>query len=47
MKTVENAQGHLFSKLGVHNRAAALAKAYSLGLLQPTDALLDAGTRMV
>lgn len=43
MKTVENAQGHLFSKLGVHNRAAALAKAYSLGLLQPTDALLDAG----
>lgn len=42
MKTVENAQGHLFSKLGVHNRAAALAKAYTLGLLQPTDALLDA-----
>ncbi len=47
MKTVENAQGHLFSKLGVHNRAAALAKAYSLGLLQPTDALLEAGTRLV
>ena len=35
LKTVENAQGHLFRKLGVHNRAAALAKAYSLGLLQP------------
>ncbi|MEJ3745741.1 LuxR C-terminal-related transcriptional regulator [Actinomycetes bacterium KLBMP 9797] len=35
IKTVENAQVHLFSKLGVHNRAAALAKAYSLGLLQP------------
>jgi DNA-binding NarL/FixJ family response regulator len=34
-KTVENAQGHLFRKLGVHNRAAALAKAYALGLLQP------------
>jgi DNA-binding NarL/FixJ family response regulator len=47
MKTVENAQGHLFSKLGVHNRAAAVAKAYSLGLLQPTDAILDAGARLV
>jgi DNA-binding NarL/FixJ family response regulator len=47
MKTVENAQGHLFSKLGVHNRAAALAKAYTLGLLQPTDAILDAGTRLI
>jgi DNA-binding CsgD family transcriptional regulator len=34
-KTVENAQGHLFRKLGVHNRAAALARAYALGLLQP------------
>jgi DNA-binding NarL/FixJ family response regulator len=35
VKTVENAQGHLFSKLGVHNRAHALAAAYRLGLLQP------------
>jgi DNA-binding NarL/FixJ family response regulator len=34
-KTVENAQGNLFRKLGVHNRAAALAKAYALGLLHP------------
>jgi DNA-binding NarL/FixJ family response regulator len=47
MKTVENAQGHLFNKLGVHNRAAALAKAYALGLLQPTDTLFDAGSRLV
>lgn len=36
IKTVENAQGHLFRKLGVHNRAAALATAFSLGLLEPT-----------
>lgn len=35
VKTVENAQGHLFRKLGVHNRAEALASAYSLGLLRP------------
>jgi DNA-binding NarL/FixJ family response regulator len=35
LKTVENTQGHLFRKLGVHNRAEALAAAYSLGLLQP------------
>lgn len=35
MKTVENAQGQLFRKLGVHNRAAALATAFSLGLLEP------------
>ncbi|WP_433305132.1 LuxR C-terminal-related transcriptional regulator [Actinoplanes sp. CA-030573] len=34
-KTVENAQSHLFRKLGVANRAAALARAYSLGLLHP------------
>lgn len=33
VKTVENTQGHLFRKLGVHNRAEALAAAYSLGLL--------------
>jgi DNA-binding NarL/FixJ family response regulator len=35
VKTVENAQGHLFRKLGVHNRAAALATAFTLGLLEP------------
>ncbi|MGH3344433.1 MAG: LuxR C-terminal-related transcriptional regulator [Carbonactinosporaceae bacterium] len=34
-RTVENLQAHLFRKLGVHNRAAALATAVSLGL---TDA---------
>jgi DNA-binding CsgD family transcriptional regulator len=34
-KTVENAQSNMFRKLGVHNRAAALAAAYSFGLLQP------------
>ena len=32
-KTVENAQGHLFRKLGAHNRAEALALAYRLGML--------------
>jgi DNA-binding NarL/FixJ family response regulator len=35
VKTVENTQVHLFRKLGVHNRAEALAAAYSLGLLRP------------
>lgn len=35
VKTVENTQGHLFRKLGVRNRAEALAAAYSLSLLQP------------
>lgn len=35
VKTVENSQVHLFRKLGVHNRAEALAAAYSLGLLRP------------
>ena len=34
-KTVENTQGHLFRKLGVHNRTEALTTAYSLGLLEP------------
>ncbi|WP_173079546.1 LuxR C-terminal-related transcriptional regulator [Phytohabitans rumicis] len=47
MKTVENAQGHLFRKLGVHNRAAALAKAYALGLLQPNDARADVVPRPI
>lgn len=32
-KTVENAQGHLFRKLGARNRAEALALAYRLGML--------------
>jgi DNA-binding CsgD family transcriptional regulator len=36
-KTVENTQGHLFRKLGVRNRAEALAAAYSLGLLEPAE----------
>ena len=35
VKTVENTQGHLFRKLGVHNRVEALTAAYSLRLLQP------------
>jgi len=35
LKTVENTQGHLFRKLGVHSRAEALVAAYALGLLQP------------
>jgi two-component system nitrate/nitrite response regulator NarL len=34
-KTVENTQARLFGKLGVRNRAGALAAAYTLGLLQP------------
>lgn len=34
-KTVENTQARLFGKLGVRNRAGALAAAYALGLLQP------------
>ena len=32
-KTVENAQSHIFRKLGVRNRAEAIALAYRLGLL--------------
>lgn len=32
-KTVENLQGRLFRKLGVRNRAQAVARAYGLGLL--------------
>lgn len=38
VKTVENSQIHLFRKLGVHNRAEALAAAYALGLLRPDPA---------
>ncbi|WP_213450154.1 LuxR C-terminal-related transcriptional regulator [Rhizomonospora bruguierae] len=40
VKTVENAQVHLFRKLGVHNRAAALTAAYALGLLHPSDVVV-------
>ncbi|MGH3329233.1 MAG: LuxR C-terminal-related transcriptional regulator [Streptomycetales bacterium] len=36
-RTVENLQAHLFRKLGVHNRAAALATALSLGLTDPGE----------
>jgi DNA-binding CsgD family transcriptional regulator len=51
VKTVENTQGHLFRKLGVHNRTEALTTGYSLGLLEPgvvrrsrtTDQLVAAG----
>jgi DNA-binding NarL/FixJ family response regulator len=32
-KTVENTQRHLFRKLGVRNRAQAVARSYALGLL--------------
>jgi DNA-binding NarL/FixJ family response regulator len=34
-KTVENTQSRLFGKLGVRNRARALAAGYALGLIQP------------
>lgn len=37
-KTVENTQARLFSKLGVRNRAGALAAGYALGLLQTAAA---------
>jgi DNA-binding CsgD family transcriptional regulator len=32
-KTVENLQSRLFRKLGVRNRAQAVARAHSLGLI--------------
>jgi DNA-binding CsgD family transcriptional regulator len=32
-KTVENLQGRLFAKLGVRNRAQAVLRAHTLGLL--------------
>jgi DNA-binding CsgD family transcriptional regulator len=37
-KTVENIQTRLFRKLGVRNRAGALAVADTFGLLPPSDA---------
>lgn len=36
-KTVENLQGRLFCKLGVHNRAEAVTRAFELGLLDRSD----------
>jgi DNA-binding NarL/FixJ family response regulator len=33
VKTVENLQGRLFSKLGTHNRSQTLTKAYRMGLV--------------
>jgi DNA-binding CsgD family transcriptional regulator len=33
VRTVENLQGNLFRKLRVHSRAAAVAAAHQLGLL--------------
>jgi DNA-binding NarL/FixJ family response regulator len=41
-KTVENIQARLFGKLGVRNRAGALAAAYELGLLSPAAAAEEA-----
>jgi two-component system, NarL family, nitrate/nitrite response regulator NarL len=35
-KTVENLQGRLFRKLGVRNRAQAVAQSHALGLLSPS-----------
>jgi DNA-binding NarL/FixJ family response regulator len=44
-KTVENLQSRLFRKLGVRNRAQAVALARSLGLLPPPDAEPEAPIR--
>jgi DNA-binding NarL/FixJ family response regulator len=44
-KTVENVQTGLFRKLGVHNRAGALAVAEGLGLLPGAVTSLDSGIR--
>jgi DNA-binding CsgD family transcriptional regulator len=37
VRTVENLQSSLFRKLGVHSKAAALAAAQDLGLLEESD----------
>lgn len=42
-KTVENIQARLFRKLGVHNRAGAVAAAHGLGLLDGNGANHTAG----
>ena len=36
-RTVENTQRVLFRKLGVRNRAQAIARAYALSILQPHE----------
>jgi two-component system nitrate/nitrite response regulator NarL len=48
-KTVENLQAHMFSKLGVHSRVAALNVAQVLGLVQlpPGEAAVQAATNGV
>lgn len=46
-KTVENVQTGLFRKLGVHNRAGALAVAEGLGLLPVAVTSLDPGVSAV
>lgn len=43
-KTVENTQARMFRKLGVRNRAGALAMAYRLGLLGDGRSGVDGGT---
>jgi DNA-binding NarL/FixJ family response regulator len=45
-KTVENAQSHLFRKLGAHNRPSALVVAHSLGLLPNLPAPLAVVRRL-
>jgi DNA-binding NarL/FixJ family response regulator len=41
VRTVENLQSNLFRKLGVHNKAAALAMSHKLGLLTETPGSPD------
>ncbi|HET6211421.1 MAG TPA: LuxR family transcriptional regulator [Micromonosporaceae bacterium] len=42
-KTVENLQSRLYRKLGVRNRAAALAVAYGLGLVTVSESTVSGG----
>jgi two-component system nitrate/nitrite response regulator NarL len=44
VKTVENTQARLFLKLGAHSRAAAVAQAHRLGLLDSVPAQAGAAT---